>query len=76
MSRTVRVTGALLLAIALMAIVGPWLSPHDYVTTNFNSTLSPPSLVDQHFFGTDDLGRDLFVRTMMGIRITLSLIHI
>ena len=55
MSRTVRVTGVLLLAIALMAIVGPWLSPHDYVTTDFNSTLSPPSLVDQHFFGTDDV---------------------
>ena len=71
MSRTVRVTGVLLLAIALMAIVGPWLSPYDYVTTNFNGTLSPPSLAEQHFFGTDDLGRDLFVRTMMGIRITL-----
>ncbi len=64
-------SGAILLAILLLAIVGPWLSPNDYLTTNFDGILKPPGLSGAHLFGTDDLGRDLFVRTMLGIRVTL-----
>ena len=71
MSRTIKVSGVALLAIALVAIVGPWLSPHEYLTTDFDRLLLPPQLANLHVFGTDDLGRDLFVRTMMGVRITL-----
>jgi oligopeptide transport system permease protein len=56
---------------AAVGLVGPWLSPHDYVTTNLDSTLLPPALAEQRLFGTDDLGRDLFVRTMTGTRVTL-----
>ncbi len=69
--KTVKVTGSILLAIALAAIVGPWLSPNDYVATNFDAILSAPSGDNARWFGTDDLGRDLFVRTMLGIRVTL-----
>jgi len=69
--KTIRVTGALLLAVAICAIAGPWLSQHDYVSTNFDAILAAPSLESGHWFGTDNLGRDLFVRTMLGIRITL-----
>jgi oligopeptide transport system permease protein len=64
-------SGGILLFVLLLAIVGPWLSPHEYHTTNFNAILSSPSFEGMHLFGTDDLGRDLFVRTMLGIRITL-----
>ena len=71
MSRTIKVSVTLLIALAGFAIVGPWLSPHEYQTTNFAGPLLPPSIGDMHFFGTDDLGRDLFVRTMMGVRVTL-----
>ena len=71
MSRTIKVSAFVLLAIALVAIVGPWLSPHEYLTTDFDQLLLPPQLAQLHLFGTDDLGRDLFVRTMMGVRITL-----
>ena len=67
----VRVSAAILATIALAAIFGPMLSPHDYLSTNFDELTRPPSLGDAHFFGTDDLGRDLFVRTMLGIRVTL-----
>jgi oligopeptide transport system permease protein len=70
-NRTLRVTAALLLAVAVAALVGPWISPHDYAATNFDNILASPSIGDMHFFGTDDLGRDLFVRTMLGIRVTL-----
>jgi oligopeptide transport system permease protein len=70
-NRSIRVTAGILLAVAIVALVGPWISPHDYATTNLENTLSSPSLSNMHLFGTDDLGRDLFVRTMLGIRITL-----
>ncbi len=55
----------------LLAIVGPWLSPYEYQSINFEAILEAPGFASQHFFGTDDLGRDLFVRTMLGTRITL-----
>jgi oligopeptide transport system permease protein len=64
-------SGGILLFILVLAIVGPWLSPHDYQSTNFDAILQSPSFAGMHLFGTDDLGRDLFVRTMLGIRITL-----
>jgi len=64
-------SGGILLFILVLAIFGPWLSPHDYQSTNFDGMLSAPSFAGMHLFGTDDLGRDLFVRTMLGIRITL-----
>ncbi len=69
--KTAKVTGGILLAIALGALVGPWLSPNDYFTTNFDAILAAPSTDGGHWFGTDNLGRDLFVRTMLGIRVTL-----
>ena len=72
MSRTIQVSGVLLLTIALVAIVGPWISPHEYLTTDFDRLLLSPQFEGLHLFGTDDLGRDLFVRTMMGVRITLA----
>ena len=71
MTGTIKVSVTFLAAIALVAVVGPWLSPHDYVTTNFDRLLAAPSASDMHLFGTDDLGRDLFVRTMLGVRVTL-----
>ena len=70
-NRTIKVTGTFLLAIAVMALVGPWISPNDYVATNLDQILKPPSAEGMHWFGTDGLGRDLFVRTMHGIRVTM-----
>jgi oligopeptide transport system permease protein len=64
-------SGGILIFILVLAIVGPWLSPHDYVSTNFDLILKSPTISDGHLFGTDVLGRDLFVRTMLGIRVTL-----
>lgn len=69
--RPIKVSVTFLAALALLAIVGPWLSPHDYVTTNLDQPLAAPGLTGWHLFGTDEFGRDLFVRTMLGIRVTL-----
>jgi len=69
--RLVRTTAALLLAITLLAVVGPLFSPHGAVDTGFDRILVPPGLAEGHLFGTDNLGRDLFVRTLEGTRTTL-----
>jgi oligopeptide transport system permease protein len=63
--------GGILVLIVLVAFIGPLLSPHDYQQTNFDNILSPPMLEGMHLFGTDDLGRDLFVRTMLGVQVTI-----
>jgi oligopeptide transport system permease protein len=64
-------SGGLLVGIVIAAVLGPALSPHNYLQTNFNNILSAPSLAGAQLFGTDDLGRDLFVRTMLGVQVTI-----
>ena len=66
-----KTSAVILLLIFVAAVVGPWLSPHTYAAINLDNQLRPPTTVAMHWFGTDDLGRDLFVRTMHGIRATL-----
>jgi oligopeptide transport system permease protein len=70
-NRTVLLSGGLLLGLVVVAVLGPLLSPYNYLQTNFNNILSSPSLADAHLFGTDDLGRDLFVRTLLGVQVTI-----
>ena len=55
--------------ITLLAIFGPYFSPYSYQTQELFATNQPPSL--KHWFGTDALGRDLFVRVLYGARISL-----
>ncbi len=71
MNRTVRVSGGILLAIAMLSLILPWISPNDYSAVDLDNPLSPPSFEGMHWFGTDDLGRDQLVRTMHGIKITM-----
>ncbi len=70
-NRMVIVTAGLLAGIAALALIGPLVSPHAYQTVNTDLQLMPPSVADLRLFGTDDLGRDLFVRTMMGVKVSL-----
>lgn len=70
-NRTVVVSGGALVTIVLLAIIGPLISPHDYLQTNFDRLLSAPAIANMQIFGTDDLGRDLFVRTMRGVQVTI-----
>ncbi|TVQ38151.1 MAG: peptide ABC transporter permease, partial [Wenzhouxiangella sp.] len=57
--------------IGLMVIFGPLLSQYDYATPHWERISDPPSLETGHFFGTDSIGRDQFVRTMYGGRMSL-----
>jgi len=70
-SRSVMLSGGVLAGIVLVALVGPLASPHDYLQTNFDALLQGPTMSGFHLFGTDDLGRDLFVRSMLGVQITI-----
>jgi oligopeptide transport system permease protein len=65
------VCAGILLAVAMAALLGPLLSPYDHFGTDFDHRLQAPGLHHGHLFGTDDLGRDLFVRTLSGTRVTL-----
>ncbi|MBY3621640.1 ABC transporter permease [Acinetobacter sp. CUI P1] len=55
--------------IVLAAIFAPFFSKYNYYSNDLMSTNKPPS--SDHWFGTDDLGRDIFVRTWYGARISL-----
>ncbi len=70
-SRAVVVSGGLLIVLVAVSIVGPILSPYDYLQTNFDELLQRPALSEFRLFGTDDLGRDLFVRSMLGVQVTV-----
>ena len=70
-NRVIVISGGILTSLVLVAVIGPMLSPHDYLQTDFDNILQAPSLAGAHLFGTDDLGRDLFVRTLLGVQVTI-----
>lgn len=71
-SRAAMVGLALIIVLFLAATIGPLCSPYSYSDQNLTpqGINQPPSL--QHWFGTDNLGRDLFVRVLFGARISLA----
>ncbi|MEM9208971.1 MAG: ABC transporter permease subunit, partial [Pseudomonadota bacterium] len=62
---------AVLVTIAALALAGPLISPHSYQTTALDMKLAAPTFSNARWFGTDELGRDLFVRSMLGVRVSL-----
>lgn len=50
----------------VMAIAGPWIVPYGADDTDLLNTLTPPAA--DHWFGTDQYGRDIFSRVIMGAR--------
>lgn len=74
-NKAVTVGGGLLLLMVLLALLAPWLSPHDpYVQDLANRTV-PPAWYARgswlHPLGTDPLGRDYLSRMLYGTRISL-----
>jgi oligopeptide transport system permease protein len=54
---------------SIMAVIGPWLSPYSYSEIHLELKNTPPCF---HFwFGSDELGRDIFTRIWWGARISL-----
>lgn len=64
------VVGAAVLALLIgVAIAAPWIAPYRFDEMSILQRLKPPSLA--HWFGTDEFGRDVLSRTLMGARLSL-----
>ena len=53
----------------LMALLAPWIAPHDPLATSWSAVRKPPSV--QYLFGTDEIGRDVLSRVIWGTRASL-----
>ena len=57
----------------LVALLAPWIAPHDPFVQNLGNRLKPPG-TPGYWLGTDDFGRDILSRIIHGARITLYII--
>ncbi|VVE83013.1 ABC transporter permease [Pandoraea sputorum] len=65
------VAGAIIVAFAvLVALLAPWISPYDPIATSFMAVRQAPSAL--HWFGTDELGRDILARMIYGAQASLA----
>ena len=62
---------ALFLAVVALAVLAPYISPHDPLEQNILDRLKGPSSV--YWLGTDAFGRDIFSRIIWGARISLAI---
>jgi ABC-type dipeptide/oligopeptide/nickel transport system permease subunit len=65
------VGSVLLLMFVVLAAIGPAIVPYDPNAQDLLALLDPPSAA--HWFGTDEVGRDILSRVMVGTRITLAI---
>jgi peptide/nickel transport system permease protein len=61
--------GLLVVFVALTALAAPFVAPYDPLHVDAMRRLQPPS--SEHWFGTDDFGRDLFSRVLHGARLSM-----
>ena len=72
-NRAALVAMGVLFLVVCLAIIVPIVSPYQLDGVDFDSIGLAPGLSNGHLFGTDPLGRDLFLRTMFGARISLMI---
>lgn len=65
----VGLAAAILAAVVVAALLAPWVAPYDPQTSTLSDSLVGPSA--DHWFGADQLGRDVFSRVVFGARIAL-----
>ena len=72
LSNKMAVSGGIVIALLFfIALIAPWIAPHDPLQQDLLMRLKPPS--SAHWFGTDELGRDVFSRLLVGLRVSLSI---
>src|SRR5215831_9333881 len=57
--------------IAALAVLAPWIAPHPWDTVSIRTRFQPPNTV--YWLGTDDYGRDVLSRLLMGARLSLAM---
>jgi peptide/nickel transport system permease protein len=65
---------AVIALLAMVAIFAPWIATQDPYAQDLAQRLRPPGA--QHWFGTDQVGRDIFSRVVYGSRITLQIVFL
>lgn len=66
----VLIGGSVVVLLVLCALLAPWIVPYDPIDVDPSQGLEAPSL--KHWLGTDDLGRDVLSRVLMGSRVSLT----
>ncbi len=69
--RAVRGWLGVLVVLAVLAAFGPALLPHGPLDTDWDALSAPPSWASGHLGGTDAIGRDVLVRSLHGLRLSL-----
>ena len=69
--RVVLVGAAILIVVVLAALLAPWITPYDPMKLRILDRLQSPRA--SHWFGTDELGRDVFSRVVFGARYSLMI---
>lgn len=64
------VSGALLLLVALIAVTANWITPYGINDIDVPNALQSPSAA--HWFGTDELGRDVLSRVLVAIQASMQ----
>jgi ABC-type dipeptide/oligopeptide/nickel transport system permease subunit len=66
--------GSLILLLIIFAVgaFASYIAPYKFDQIDLNNVLSPPTTAGQHYFGTDEIGRDYFSRVVYGIRTSAS----
>lgn len=61
----------LILLMVLLALFGSWIAPYSFSEQNYDAVLESPS--GEHHFGTDNFGRDVFSRIIIGTSYTVAI---
>lgn len=65
------IAAGLILFLIFIALIGPYIVPYDPLATAMDKVLVPPSA--EHWFGTDNLGRDVFSRVIVATRLDFAI---
>jgi peptide/nickel transport system permease protein len=65
------IAATLFVGFVVVALIGPWIVPYDPLASNSARSLQPPSA--ENWFGTDQLGRDIFSRVVVATRLDLGI---
>jgi len=66
-----KVGTAIVAIILTLALLAPWIAPHPWDTVSIRTRFEPPSAT--YWLGTDDYGRDVLSRLLMGARLSLAM---